>query len=75
MTPAGDHVLATTMRLVKHCQHTQHLLQSVLDCCDAGMYDPVADRHAVRLPGGLVRAMRSTLEEAQRDASRSNELP
>lgn len=67
MTAGGDHVLAQATRLVKHCQHTQRLLQQIVDCCDGALYDPISDRYAVRLPGGLVRTIRTVLEEAERD--------
>jgi hypothetical protein len=68
---AGDVVLAKATRLVQHCEHTQRLLRSVLDCADApeAFYDPVSDRHFVTLPGGLVRAIRQTLEPSEPDPS------
>jgi uncharacterized UPF0146 family protein len=38
------------------CQHTQRVLRMVADWVTAtGIYDPVEDKYAIRLPGDVVR--------------------
>lgn len=65
MSAAGDAVLRRATQLVQHCERCQVLLRSVLDWVDHGIYDPVEDMHALRLPGGVVRSIQQLVRPAE----------
>jgi uncharacterized UPF0146 family protein len=56
-TPAE--AVALLRKHADECDHTQTVIRMVADWVTAtGIYDPVADTYAIRLPGDVVRRVR-----------------
>jgi hypothetical protein len=71
---AEDVVIATAERLVRKCGRMRVALRQITDWANAAssLYDPIADRYSLQLPGELVRRIRELVDDGSHTESKGS---